>query len=808
MFSYSLSEVASICKGTLAGEDRSFQYLLTDSRRLALAADTMFVALVSTRNNGHLYLHELVDKGLRCFLVSEADYLPAGASGVVVPDTLLALQQLVAFHRQRFNMPVVAITGSNGKTIVKEWLAQLCLSGFRVVKNPKSYNSQIGVPLSVWEMDAGHNLGIFEAGISRKNEMHRLATIIQPTYGLLTNIGTAHDEGFENREEKIKEKLGLFAGAEWFLYRAETADVKALAEALQLPAISWSTNGQGDIAVQWERGSLHIQWNKKTYSFPLVFQDAASRENLSHAVIMALLLGAPEDSIVAALQSLQSVGMRLALQEGIHGCLLIDDSYSNDLAGLSIALDFLKQQSRHTRKTIILSDLSLEGEEDPVPYQTIAQLLKERDVQRMIGIGPRLSHYKDLFSLEISTYPSTEKFLEVLDTQPFQNETILIKGGRKFAFERISRKLKQRVHGTYMEVNLDALVHNFNFYRAQLKPGTKIMVMVKAFAYGNGAFEVAHLLQYHRCDYLAVAYADEGVSLRQHGVSLPIMVMNPNPASFEKLVQYQLEPELYNLSIAREYIEYLQRNAFRSVVHVKIDTGMKRLGFEEEDFSGLLALLDPKWVQVASVFSHLAGADEAMFNDFSKKQIELFDRLYKQLTLRLGYQPLAHIVNSAGIIRFPEAHFDMVRLGIGLYGVEASSMRPNALQTVARLKTVISQVKKVKKGESVGYSRKWIATRDTTTATIAIGYADGYSRRFGNGTGIVMVHGKRCPVIGNVCMDMCMIDVTEVAVKEGDEVELFGNQLSIVELAERGGTIAYELLTSVSQRVNRIFYSE
>jgi alanine racemase len=488
--------------------------------------------------------------------------------------------------------------------------------------------------------------------------------------------------------------------------------------------------------------------------------------------------------------------------------LLIDDSYSNDLAGLSIALDFLKQQSRHERKTIILSDLASEGGEERDRYKTIARLLKERDVQRMIGIGPSMNKYRDFFHLDFFAYPDTEAFLLDFDSNNFRNETILVKGARKFGFERISKKLRQRLHGTYMEVNLDALAHNLNYYRSRLKPSTRIMVMVKAFAYGSGSHEVAHLLQFHRCDYLAVAYADEGIALRQHGVTLPIMVMNPNPASFEKLIQYKLEPELYSLSILEEFTSYLQRNQLKATVHLKLDTGMHRLGFEENDWIHLEKKLPSEFYTVASVFSHLAGADEEAHNDFSKKQMAVFQKMYDKICLKLGYRPLAHIANSAGIVRFPEAQFDMVRLGIGLYGVEASGLDKNALQVVGTLKTVISQIKHVKKGESIGYSRKWIASRDMKTATIAIGYADGFNRKFSNGNGVVWINGSRCPIVGNVCMDMCMVDITEAEAKEGDEVVLFGKEITIQELAERIDTIPYEILTNVSERVNRIFYSE
>lgn len=809
---YSLSKIAEICQGKFSGMDHSIEHLLTDSRKVHFPASSLFIALKGPRNNGHAFIPALSNQGVLSFLVSEEPLeIKKNEGYVVVEDTLQALQKLAAWHRAQFRIPLIGITGSNGKTIVKEWLSQICLARYKVIKNPKSYNSQIGVPLSVWEIDKDHNLGIFEAGISMPDEMPKLAEILRPSFGIFTNIGTAHDEGFENRIQKIKEKLKLFHQVEWLLYRNDYKDLEAEIKAQSIPGISWSADGKkADIQVSWKQETLRFIWDNKHWELRLPFQDNASRENMTHAVLVAVMLGLTQEQIQSGISGLQSLGMRLALQEAVNNCLLIDDSYSNDLAGLSIALDFLKQQGRHERKTLILSDLSNTSGDEKDRYANIARLLKERDVQRLIGIGPELLRNQDFFVQDKFFYPDTESFLNDFESTSFRNETILVKGGRRFGFERISKKLRQRLHGTYMEVNLDALAHNLNFYRSKLKPSTKIMVMVKAFAYGSGSHDIAHLLQFHRCDYLAVAYADEGIALRQHGVTLPIMVMNPNAASFEKLIQYKLEPELYSPLILDDFILYLKRNQLEAKAHIKLDTGMHRLGFEEEHLEELCAALNSNLnvLKIASVFTHLAGADEEEHNDFSETQIHSFTKFYEKISSAIGYRPIAHVANSAGIVRFPDAQLDMVRLGIGLYGVEASGIETSALQVVGTLKTVISQIKNIPKGESIGYSRKWKAEHDMKIATIAIGYADGFNRKFSNGIGVVSVNGVRCPIVGNVCMDMCMVDITNVNAKEGDEVVLFGNEIKIQELAERIGTIPYEILTNVSERVNRIFYSE
>jgi alanine racemase len=800
-------------------QDLSYHSLLLDSRKVLSPSACIFFAIRGNNHDGHRYIHSLYQKGVRNFIIES----PQSIQQELLPEaniwhaqsSITALQKLAAHHRSLFSIPVIGITGSNGKTIVKEWLAQLLQKDYRVVKNPKSYNSQIGVPISVWELNSAHTLGIFEAGISQPGEMEQLEPIIRPTIGILTNIGPAHDEGFQNTEQKIAEKLKLFAHCQILFYRKDNPLIAQQVEASGLPVFSWSTQAAADVQLLEQQFGQHscilkLKYRDTLLEFEVPFADEASIENCMHSICLLLYLHVSSTEIQRRLQTLAPVAMRLELKKGINGCYLIDDTYNNDLAGLTMAVNFLDQQKQQPRKTIILSDLFESGIEEKSLYAQIAKLLADKGITKVFGIGPTISKYHEAFrSLEASFYNSTEDFLKEVSPQAFANEIILLKGARTFQFENIVKVLLQKMHGTVLEINLDALAHNLNFYRAQLKPGTKLMAMVKAFAYGSGSFEVANLLQYHRVDYLTVAYADEGVALRENGITMPVMVMNPSYNTFDKLIQYQLEPELYSFKILNEFLQYLADSSAQALVHLKLDTGMHRLGFEEKDLEQLLQLLaSHPAIRIASVFTHLAGADEAIHNDFTKTQLHTFERMAQRIDAAIGYQPLRHALNSAGIIRFPEAQMDMVRLGIGLYGVEANGLMQSSLQTVGTLKTIISQIKKVPSGESIGYSRKGRAQGATTIATIAIGYADGYDRRFSNGKGMVLVHDRLCPIIGNVCMDMCMVDITGVDAAEGDEVVVFGDSPSIIQLAKAIDTIPYEILTGIGERVKRVFYTE
>ncbi len=782
--------------------------LSIDSRKASADEGTLFFAIKGERHDGHTYLNELYEKGLRLFVVEhtfEKINEFKGASVLQVESSVDALQKVAAFHRSQFSIPVIGITGSNGKTIVKEWLYQLLSIDKIISKNPGSYNSQVGVPLSVWQLQSQHQLGIFEAGISRPDEMEKLNKVIQPTIGIFTNIGSAHDEGFLSQQEKIQEKLKLFTQTDFVLFCSDHVMIGEEIKKSSLPAFSWGQQPTDDVYIQ-QKGLLYsITYQGERTSINLPFSDKASIENCFHCIALMLKLGYSTEQIQQRITNLRSVNMRLELKEGINQCQLIDDTYNNDLGGLEIGLHFLGNQQKK-RKSLILSDVLESGLDEKEFIEKIKALVSRNSLTHFVGIGPMLSRHEHLF-VSGSFYLSTQDFLEQFPFDEFQQEVILVKGARSFQFEKIIHKLQRKVHGTVMEIDLDALIHNLNFFKSRLKPATKLMVMVKAFAYGSGSIEIGNLLQYHKADYLGVAYADEGVELRKNNITLPIMVMNPSEESFEQLLTYNLEPEIYSFSILRSLLHYLQGE--KCVIHLKLDTGMHRLGFEEGDVEQLIELLkiNPH-LHVASIFSHLAGADESDHDTFSNEQANRFKQWGDNISEAIGYKPDYHLLNSPGILRLPELQFDMVRLGIGLYGVNPTLVDFDQLKPVATLKTIISQIKKIKTGESIGYSRKGLAEKDLTIATLAIGYADGFSRAFSNGKGEVLINGQRASVMGNVCMDMTMVDITGLDAQEGDEAIVFGKSLPIREVAKKINTISYEILTSTSERVKRVFVTE
>lgn len=815
--SYSIKHIAQILKAKafLAKPDSIIRKLLIDTRTIIDPEGSLFFAIKAQRN-GHEFISHAYQNGVRNFVISDVvktDDYPE-ANFVQVSDVLIALQDLAAYHRAQHPVKVIGITGSNGKTIVKEWLYQLLNADFNVVKSPKSFNSQIGLPLSLWEMTDQHTLGIFEAGISKSGEMEILAQMMMASIGILTNIGEAHAEGFANKTEKLTEKLKLFKSVALFIYAPEYVneiDSSALPGKQQF---SWSTKFPADLYIT----SIHTNENtsllKAIYknqeiTAVIPFTDKAAIEN--GIICWATLLAFAYTPEIAAsrLAKLTQVSMRLALINGIDNCSVIDDSYSADISSLAIALDFLNLQNQHPKKTLILSDIYETGKKDEVLYAEIAALLAQKNLNRLIGIGPKISEFSDIFKIDASFYTSTADFIADFPNLHFANETILVKGARRFEFRNISKLLTQKTHETILEINLNALAANLQFYRGKLKPGVKVMAMVKAFSYGSGSFEIANLLQYHKVDYLAVAYADEGVALRKAGISLPIMVMSPQPSAFEAMVKHQLEPEIYNLSILNHFLHFLSEEELHYPVHLKLDTGMHRLGFEEEDLPALLGVLKQATpLKVASIFTHLVASDSAQHDGFTTHQVDLFSKLYLQLTKQLGYEPLQHVLNTSGITRWPSAQFDMVRVGIGLYGFDSALSNNKGLQTVAVLKTTVTQVKTLKAGETIGYSRKGVLPNGGTIATVKIGYADGYNRKFGDGVGKMLISGKLVPTIGSICMDMCMLDVTGLNVKTGDEVIVFNEQQTIVDLAHQIDTIPYEILTNISQRVKRVYFYE
>jgi Alr-MurF fusion protein len=810
--------------------DLENKILLTDSRFLSHASDTTFVAIKGDRHDGHAFIEDLISKGVKSFIVNKEWFktqtnLPQDIHFEVVADSTKALQEIATKHRNEFSLPVVGITGSNGKTIVKEWLSSILQSQFSLVKSPRSYNSQIGVPLSVWQINSNHDLGIFEAGISLPAEMQNLQNIIQPGIGIFTNIGTAHSEGFRSIKQKITEKLRLFRNSKTLIYCQDYdvlhEEIKIFLKAVNpnIELISWSIKQKGSTQIEVLKKrdftNLRIYWNGEEQDLRIPFTDDASIENSIHCFFAASVLLKNHNNILKTIQDgingLKPVAMRLELKEGINNCYLIDDTYNNDFGGLVMALNFMNQHHINRKKTIILSDVLQSGLKDQELYKKINDLLVGTGIEKVIGIGPKISKYASQFE-EFECYKSTEEFLEKVKINSFKNELILIKGARHFSFEKIVNQLINKVHGTVFEINLDAITHNLNYYKSRVQPETKIMAMMKASAYGSGSTEIASLLQYHLVDYLAVAYTDEGVELRQNGIELPILVLNPHPDTFGKLLEFNLEPEIYSLNNLNEFCSFLdelEENNLNVKVHLKIDTGMKRLGFIESEIDTLNQVLaSDKRLKVASIFSHLAAADSKKHKEFTRLQIETFERLSKQITDKLDYKPLKHIANSAGIIAYPEASFDMVRLGIGLYGVESTDSSQSELMTVGTLKTKISQIKDVKKGETVGYGRIGKPERDSRIATIAIGYADGFDRRLSDGKGKIWVNGVLCPTVGNVCMDMTMIDITDAKAKEGDNVEIFGANYSIFEMAKALDTIPYEILTKIGNRVKRVFYKE
>jgi alanine racemase len=829
---YSVQKIAEIVEGKAfinAPDNTIIEELMIDSRKIARAASSLFFAIKGDRHNGHNFVESCLLAGVLNFAVTkiEPEWENATANFIVVKDTLEALQKLSAEHRSQFTIPVIGITGSNGKTIVKEWLFQLMRADKNIVRSPKSYNSQTGVPLSVWQIDSEHEVALIEAGISKPDEMERLQKIIQPTIGILTNIGTAHDEHFENQSQKVREKLKLFSSCNTLIYckdynaiNTELSSADFLPQKLKL--FSWSKKTKADLQIGRINKNVNETEIQGVYKnlflkIRIPFTDDASIENAIHCWALMLLFDYGQEAIEERMQLLSPVAMRLEMKEGINDCSIINDSYNSDIGSLTIALDFINQQKQHSKRTIILSDILQSGRNQGTLYKEVAGLLTAKGIDRMIGIGGALTSQQDAFKLPKQFFASTDDFLRAFNPADFKNETVLLKGARPFGFERISKLLQQKAHETVLEINLNALVNNLNYYRSRLKASTKIMAMVKATSYGSGSFEIANTLQFHRVDYLAVAYTDEGVELRKTGITLPIMVMNPEMQSFEAMIQYKLEPEIYNFRLLNHLSEVLKKYVGQNPeadnvelpIHIKLDTGMHRLGFEEKDINELLVRLkNNKCIKVQSVFTHLAASDEASHDNFTFSQLEKLHSMNSQIASSLNYPILVHALNSAGALRFSEAQLDMVRLGIGLYGFAPSTHEQRHLQNVATLRTIISQIKNVSAGETIGYNRKALLTRDTQVATVAIGYADGINRKFGNGVGFMKVNGKRAPILGNVCMDMCMLDITDISAKEGDEVIVFGSNLPASEMANALGTIPYEILTGVSQRVKRVYYQE
>jgi len=816
MREYFIKDIADITGGKMIGDSvQPVSQVSIDSRTLVPGPGVLFFAIRGERHDGHRFISELYQSGVRNFVVGELPHeydKPEGAAFIVVKDTLVALQALAAFHRSQYSCPVLGITGSNGKTVVKEWLFQMLRKEKNLCRSPKSFNSQVGVPLSVLLLDEQHEMGIFEAGISKTGEMGKLQAVIRPGIGIMTNIGEAHQENFTSIEQKVAEKIILFKDCHAIIYCADHILIDSVLRERysDRELVSWSEKNESTVTVteiQLKEKNTHVRlkYSRQESYYILPFIDRASVENALHIITLLLHLGYKSRFIEKGLLSLSPVAMRLELVKGINGCTLINDSYNSDLYSLSIALDFLNQQNQHKTKTVILSDILQSGRSDEDLYREVSALVKGKGIDHFIGIGKRLAANRQAFLPGSVFFESTEEFLAGQKRSMFRDEAILIKGSRQFRFEKIVHAYEQKVHCTVMEVDLEALVHNLNIYRSLLDKDTRIMVMVKALSYGSGSWEIANVLQFQKVDYLCVAYIDEGIHLREAGIKLPVMVMNPEMSGFEALVDYQLEPEIYSFRILHGFNELVSRRGIDHYpVHLKLETGMHRLGFSPEQMDELVSALRkaPRLV-IASVFSHLAAADNPVHDLFTRDQIRQFEQLSEQLTGAFSYRIIRHMLNSSGIERFPEGQFDMVRLGIGLYGI--SETITHRLRNVNTLKSIISQIKTVKKGSSVGYNRQYMAGSDMTMGIIPIGYADGLSRKLGNGNWRVSIKGQAVPLIGNICMDMCMVDLTGTDAVEGDEVIIFGEDPGLKDLAEKTGTIPYEVLSRISERVKRVY---
>ena len=818
--SSNIEEIASIMGATRVGTTPAHvDWILTDSRSLCFPEETLFFALKTKRNDGHKYIYDLYTRGVRNFVVSD---LPEKASEykdanfLVLDRPLKGLQKLATHHREQFQVPVVGITGSNGKTIVKEWLYQL-LSPERVItRSPRSYNSQIGVPLSIWLMNEHTELGIFEAGISEMGEMEALKPIIQPTIGILTNIGGAHQENFSSVVDKCMEKLLLFKDCDVVIYDGDNEVISSCVTKSLFTAreIAWSRKDNErplfieKITKEETHTTIYYRYIGLPSSYTIPFIDDASIENSIHCLAVALYMMLPPEQIAERMAKLEPVAMRLEVKEGKNGCTLINDSYNSDLASLDIALDFMQRRSedKMRKRTLILSDILETGQTSKLLYRQVADLIHSRGVDKLIGVGEDIASSSSRFELEKYFFRSTTELLNSGLLNQLHDEIVLIKGSRTFQFDKITDLLELKVHETTLEINLNALVDNLNYYRNKLKPDTKIVCMVKASAYGAGSYEIAKTLEDQRVNYLAVAVADEGSELRKAGITSSIIIMNPEQTAFKTLFDYKLEPEVYSFHLLEELIKAAEREGITNFpIHIKIDTGMHRLGFAPAEIPHLVERLHKQTSVIPrSVFSHLVGSDTERLDTFTRRQIEVFEAAAAQLQEGFSFKIIRHICNTAGIQRYPGAQFEMVRLGIGLYGVDPFTNE--MLHNISTLRSTILQIHDVPKEETVGYGRKGILERDSRIAAVPIGYADGLNRHLGNGRGYCLVNGKKAPYVGNICMDVCMIDVTDIDCREGDKVIIFGDDLPVTVLSDLLDTIPYEVLTSVSNRVKRVYF--
>lgn len=812
MHTYTLQELSNILKAELKGDpQQKVENIWIDSRRIVNAPNAVFFALKGAQLDGHDFIQSAYNKGVRSFVVKEIPMNLEGANFLIVSDPLTSLQNWAKFHREKFDYQIVGISGSNGKTIVKEWLYQLLYQKINLIRSPKSFNSQIGVPLSVLEMMPGIDLAIFELGISKPDEMMHISEIVKPNIAVITNIGEAHSEFFQTRNQHIQEKIKIAERANKIIF---SSDDEALFRIIQEKYpdkiyLTFGSNAQADVRLLEANNPLKIQFENRVYEIPFHFKDAASINNALICFAVLTQLDVDLDGILPDFKKLSPVEMRLEILEGSHDMEIINDSFNSDLSSIPIALNVLNHQNK-PNKTLIITDVLQNRQKGSELYQEVANWVNAYPIQKVILIGQEIPEYKNLFNHFHSSFQNTEAFLSHFKASDFRGEALLLKGARKFELDRISRRFEKKSHDTILEVNLQNLIENVNYFRSKLEPKTKLMAMVKAFGYGAGGFDISQALTNQNIDYLGVAYADEGAELRQNGIRTPILVMNPEQSSYYSIIDSQLEPEIYSLRVLNKFTDHLIDRKIQKTypIHLKLNTGMNRLGFKSEDLSELIKqLADNHYVKVQSVFSHLATSDDTHNKEFVHQQVKAFEVMYEKLSLNLGYFPLRHMLNSAGILNFPEYQMDMVRLGIGMFGI-ADDEHQKHLKNVITFKTVISQITPLKVGETVSYGRSFIAKNPTKIATLSVGYADGVRRNWSHGNVEVNIGGKLAPIVGNVCMDMMMVDVTDIDCEEGDEVIIFGENPSVEEIAMKSQTISYEILTSVSSRVKRVYLKE
>ncbi len=802
---YTSSEIASIVEGRMVGNpDIIVEDFEIDTRKIHWGAKSLFIAVVSRRSDGHDFVNDAVDRGVKVALVQKE--LPTiDIAQIIVPDTQQALQLLAAHHRSKFKMPVVAITGSNGKTIVKEWLNQLCAGYFRICRSPRSYNSQLGVPLSILQMNEGHTLSIIEAGISQPGEMERLERIIQPTFGIFTHLGEVHLCSFKSQQDLFEEKEKLFVDAQWVV-----ASQKIKSHSHRTNYLSWGADDANNWTVKdagHHLGSVTIQIDDHLFHLP--FDSSSSIENACNAICAALKLGVPPTEIQSKVQKLSVLEMRMEQLQGIEDIILYNDAYSFDIPSLKLAIEEVNRHSEKLSRILVLSELP-EGNNSESDYYRTIEMVNQYKWENIFLVGSAWKNYVASFCSNTQIEEETQALLEVINKYSWSNQIVLVKGARYFQFEKVIQRLQARNHITCLEINLNAISSNLNYFRNLLNPGVKTMVMVKAFGYGSGSVEIAEWLAFNRVDYLGVAYVDEGVTLREGGISLPIMVMNPEEFSVRALIQYNLEPEIYSVRVLTQMLQQKDTLGLDQKVriHIKVDTGMRRLGFDMQTLEEALQILKQRQdIEVVSIMSHLASAEDERLDSYTNMQLNLFDTMV-QKTQSVFPQVWSHISNTSGIVRWPQAQYDMVRLGIGLYGYSPVESEQEHLQNVHRWTTHISQIREIEANDFVGYGCSFEATQKMRIATLPVGYADGLKRILSNGRGAVEISGQLAPIVGRVCMDMTMVDVTHISCAEGDEAILLGGKITLKKMAEGCATIPYEVLTSISNRVKRKFIKE